>query len=135
MLMLKQNTKGFSVIELLIGLAVFAVTLPAIASGVNSLIVLNDRARDLAVANMVAESKAEELRSLGFNALPVDSGPVDMSDELPYDLATPNTATYEVTNPSPGIAEVVVSITYDDYGNTDQILEYKTTISELGVGQ
>lgn len=133
MLKLRENVIGFTVIEILIGLAVFAITVPAIASGVNSLIVLNDRARDLTVANLIAESKAEELRSIGFNSLPL--GITDMTNELPYELANPNSAQYEITNPSPGIAEISISITYDDYGGSARVLEYKTSVSELGVGQ
>lgn len=133
MLMLRKDSGGFTVIEILIGLAVFAVTIPAIAAGVNNLIVLNDRARDLTVANLIAESKAEELRGNGFNALTL--GVTDMTAELPYELANPNSAFYEVTNPSPGIADITISITYDDYGGAPRVLEYKTTVSELGVGQ
>lgn len=129
---LKNTKAGFTVIELVVSIAVFAIIIPALAVGVRNLIQLNARARNLAVANIVAESKTEELRSLGFNALNI--GTTDMSSELPLQLSSPNHATYQVTNPSAGINEVVIKITYDDFGN-DRTLTYKTTISELGVGQ
>ena len=131
-LMVKNNRSGFTVIELVVSIGVFAIIVPAMVVGVRNLIQLNTRARNLSVANIVAESKAEELRSLGFNALTL--GTTDMSGELPIQLSNPNQATYEITNPSAGVAEITINITYNDFGN-DRTLVYKTTVSELGVGQ
>ncbi len=131
-LMVNKKSGGFTVIELLVALAVFAAVVPAIASGVSSLIVLNNRARDLSIANLMAESKAEELRSLGFNGLTV--GTTDISSDLPSLLASPKSANYTVTNPSAGSKVILISITYKDYNKT-RVLNYQTIVSELGVGQ
>lgn len=130
--MLKNSRLGFSVVELVVAIAIFAIIVPAMAVGVRNLILINSRARNLAVASIIAEAKAEELRGLGFNALPL--GTTDITSELPTQLSSPNQASYEITNPSPGIAEIVINITYEDFGK-DKNLTYKTTVSELGVGQ
>jgi prepilin-type N-terminal cleavage/methylation domain-containing protein len=131
-LKLSENKKGFTLLELIISIAVFSIIIPAMAVGVRNLIQLNSRARNLAIANIVAESKAEELRGLGFNALPL--GTTDMSAELPAQLNAPRSANYTIANTSPGIAEITLSVSFNDVGQT-RTLTYKTIVSELGVGQ
>lgn len=119
-------------LELLISIAVIAIVIPALAAGINNLTVLNNRARDLALANTIGESKAELLRNAGFNSLA--PGTYNFTNELPSQLASPKSAAYTITNPSAGIIEVDINITYQDYGNS-RTQQYKTIVSELGVGQ
>lgn len=132
MLMLRQKQHGFTIIELLVAIAIFGLTIPALAAAINNLVVLNNRSRDMAVANLIAESKAETLRGAGFNSL--SPGTVDFTNELPAELASPKSASYTITNPEAGIAEIVINISYDDY-NQVKNRQYKTVVSELGVGQ
>lgn len=132
MLMLPKNQRGFTIIELLISIGIFAIIVPALAAGLNNLVVLNNRSRDLAIANLIAESKAEEVRNTGFNGLAV--GTTDFSSELPDELANPKSASYTISNSTPGLLEVDISISYKDYSST-RTQSYKTIISELGVGQ
>lgn len=132
MLMLRKSIRGFTVIELLVAIAVFGIVVPALAMGINNLIILNNRSRDLALTNLIAESKAESLRNAGYNSLP--TGTTDFSNELPAELASPKTASFTVSNPRPGIAEITITINYRDYNQT-RTHKYKTIVSELGVGQ
>ncbi|MDZ7786561.1 MAG: hypothetical protein U5L95_05640 [Candidatus Saccharibacteria bacterium] len=128
-----NDSGGYSIIEIVVVLAVFAVAIPALVLGVNNLILLNERARNRTLANSFAESKAEELRGAGFNALPLGTTS-DISGELPPQLPSPKGASYEVVNDTPGLAEITITIDYNDYGDNRE-LQYKTNISELGVGQ
>lgn len=130
--MLKKNESGFTIVELLITIGICGIIIPVLAAALSSLAVLNNRSRDLALVNMLAQNKAELLRSSGFNSIPV--GTVDFTTDLPSLLASPKSASYTVTNVDPSIKEVVISISYKDYGNTRNI-QYKTLISEIGVGQ
>lgn len=132
MLKLGKSSDGFTIIELLVAIGIFGIVMPALASGINSLVVANNRARDLSLANLIAESKTEQLRNAGYNSL--SPGTVSFSSELPAELAAPRTGTYTVSSPTPGLAEIVVNISYKDYSQTKS-LEYKTIVSELGVGQ
>ena len=132
MLLLKNNESGFTIIEILISLAILGVVIPTIATGINTLTVLNNRTRDLTLTNLSAENKAEKLRNQGFNSL--DDGTFDFSSELPTELASPKSGTYTISNTEPGIKEITINISYRDYGNT-RTLHYKTIVSELGVGQ
>lgn len=127
-----KASAGFTMIELLVVIAIFGIVMPTLAASINNLTVLNNRARDLALANLVAESKAENLRNAGFNSL--SPGTVSFSDELPNKLGSPKTGAYTVTIPEPGLAEINLTINYRDYSQTKTI-HYKTVVSELGVGQ
>lgn len=128
----KNTSGGFTVIELLVAITLFALIIPAMAGGINNLTVLNNRAKDLALASLIAEYKIETLRSVGYNSITV--GTTDFSSSLPNTLASPKTASYAVTNPSNGIKQIVVTISYKDYNRTTT-KSYTTIISELGVGQ
>ncbi len=127
-----KNDKGFTVVELMLGIAVFAIVTPAIIQSVISLNGLNDRASDLTYANIIAENKIESLRSDGYNAL-VD-GTYDFSADLPASFTPPRIASYTISSPVTGVKDLLVSIQYTDDG-VDRILEYKSSIGELGVSQ
>lgn len=129
---MQKKINGFTIIEILISLAVFAIAIPAISISIRNLIVLNNRARDLALINIIANNKAEQVRSAGFNSL--SAGSVDFSGELSSEIASPKTASYTVTIPSAGKAEIVINVSYRDYNKT-RSLTYKTIVGELGVGQ
>lgn len=130
--MIKLKMAGFTIVEILITLALFGVIVPAFTVGITNLTAVNNRARDLALANMLAQNKVELLRSAGYNS--VNLGTTDFSSELPSTLANPKSANYVVTNPSNGVKEVTVNISYKDYRTTKSV-QFKTYISELGVGQ
>lgn len=127
-----MKQQGFTIVELLLAIAMFAIVVPALTVGITNLIVINNRARDLALVNMLAQNKVEQLRSKGYNSVP--TGTVSFTSELPATLGTPRSGEYTITNPSGGIKEVHITISYKDYRNT-KTLQYKSIISEIGVGQ
>ncbi len=128
----KHTEKGFTVIELLVAIAVVGILVPALAGFVNTLNRFNDRARDLALINSLAENKVESLRSIGY--VGVGNGTTSFASELPPTIGSPKTATYTVTTPNTGIKQIDINITYNDHGETKTV-NYRTYIGELGVGQ
>lgn len=127
-----KSQKGFTIIELLIAIGVMGFAIPGLAGALLNLTTINNRTRDLSLANIIISNKAEQVRSSGFNSL--SAGTVDFSDELPAELASPKSATYDVTIPVAGRADITFTINYKDYNRT-RTLTYKTIVSELGVGQ
>lgn len=131
-----KSLTGFTIIELIVAIGIFGIVMPALAAGINNLTVLNNRARDLTLANLIAESKAELLRNTGYNSLNPGPTPytISFTNELPPELASPKSAEYTISQPQTGLAEIEVNISYKDYSQTKTV-NYKTIVSELGVGQ
>lgn len=123
--------KGFTIVEMLVALALFAILIPALTLGISTLTQLNNRARDLTIISILAENKIESLRSIGYNS--IVNGTTDFSTELPAELASPKSASYSVTE-NAGIKTIDVTISYTDYRNPKTI-KYKSLVSETGVGQ
>lgn len=129
--MLKKS-QGFTVVEVMIGIGLFAVIVPSIILAIVSLNQLNDRAADLTYANVLAENKIESLRSAGFNSL--NNGTYDFTSDLSSTFTKPRQANYVISTPETGLKEIEVNINYTQQGILRQ-LRYKSMISELGVAQ
>jgi prepilin-type N-terminal cleavage/methylation domain-containing protein len=128
----KKTEQGFTIIELLITIAVVGILVPTLAGFINTLNRFNDRARDLTLVNSLAENKVESLRSIGYSG--ITAGTTAFDSELPATLGSPRSAIYTVTTPNTGIKQVDLSISYNDHGTT-QTVNYRTFVGELGVGQ
>lgn len=128
----KRLEAGFTVVEIMIGIALFGLIMPTIIMGVVNVGRLNDRAADLIKANIVAEEKLESLRNAGFNSL--NQGTYDFTSELDPTFSKPRNAEYVVVDETPGVKSVQVNITYNVYGSPKN-LSFKSIISELGVSQ
>lgn len=128
---MRYKDSGFTLIEILVALAMFAIIVPALILGVSTLTQLNNRARDLTLISIIAENRIESLRSLGYNA--VGTGVSSFSSDLPQELASPKSATQTITQ-NTGYKDINLSITYTD-NKRPRTIEYKSVISETGVGQ
>lgn len=127
-----QGSAGFTVVEMLLAIAVFAIVIPVIILGVVTLSQINQNAINLSYANIIAENKTETLRSIGYNSLPV--GTVDFSSELPNSFGSTKSASYTIATESTGVKAVTVTLSYKALSRT-KTLNFKTFVSELGVGQ
>jgi type II secretory pathway pseudopilin PulG len=122
---------GFTIIEILITIGLIGIILPVVYMGINSLLIINKRSRNIMIANIAAENKVEKLRGNGYNTIP--AGSVDFSSELPSELSKPSTAIM-TTSSSNGKKTVVITISFKDSDRQREV-KYKTIISETGVGQ
>lgn len=130
--MAKKAENGFTIIELLVAIAVVGILVPTLVGFVNSLNRINDRAHDLAIINSLAENKVESLRSMGFTAL--NDGSTDFSSQLPPTIGSPKTASYSVVSENSSIKRIDIEITYNDHGD-NKTMTYRTYVGEIGVGQ
>lgn len=128
----RRDERGFTVAEVLVGIVLFGIMMPAVILAVMNLADLNDRAGDLTRLNIIAENKIEQLRNEGYNSLAL--GTVDFSNELDVSIGRPNDASFTVSQPENGVKKIDVTINYTEKG-TARTLEYSSFISELGVAQ
>lgn len=122
---------GFTIVEMLVALSLFALLIPTLTVGVSTLTQINNRARDLTLISIIAENKIESLRSAGYNS--IGTGSTDFTIELPPEIAGPKSAIYTIAETS-GIKTVDIVITYSDY-KKPRTITYKSLISEVGVAQ
>ncbi len=129
---MKTSETGFTIVELLVAIAVGAIVTASLSQVVTSYVHLAQRGKYLNLANSYAEAKVEALRNAGYNS--VGTGTTNISSELPAQLPPSRTASMTVSSPSGGIKEVDISVSYNDQGHNNA-LSYTTYIGELGVGQ
>jgi type II secretory pathway pseudopilin PulG len=128
---MRTKEGGFTVLELLISIALIGIIIPTVYLAINSLLVINKRSRNISLVNIAAENKVESLRSTGYNNIP--SGTSSFSSELPDELSSPKNATLVIST-SNGKKVIDINISFRDF-DRQRSVQYKTIISETGVGQ
>jgi prepilin-type N-terminal cleavage/methylation domain-containing protein len=123
---------GFTIVELLVAIAVGAIVTISLNQVVTSYVHVAQRGRYLNLANSYAEAKVEALRNSGYGSL--STGTSNISGELPSQLPRDRSASMTVSSPSGGIKQVDISVSYKDQGQSNTY-SYTTYIGELGVGQ
>lgn len=129
---LRTPEKGFTIVELLVSIAVGAIVVASMNILVTSYLHVSQRGRYLSLENSYVEGKVEALRNSGYNGL--NLGTTSLTSELPSQLPPSRTGSMQVTNPSGGIKQVDITISYSDQGTT-KTYSYTTYLGELGVGQ
>lgn len=128
----KSSQAGFTLVELLVAIAVGAVVTLSLTQVVTGYIHLSQRGRYLNMTNAYAEAKIEALRNQGYNAVAV--GTTNLAAELPSKLPPGKSGNMVVTQPSAGLKQVDLTLSYKDQGQ-DNTYTYRTYLGELGVGQ
>lgn len=129
---IKGNSKGFTIVELLVCIMVGGIVVSSLNLMVNNYLHLSQRGRYLSLANSYVEGKFEALRNSGYNS--ISTGTSSLTSELPAGIPTSKSASMQITNPLNGIKKVVITISYKDQGTTNSH-SYASYIGELGVGQ
>lgn len=127
-----SDSKGFTIVELVVGIGLSAIFVGTITTLQTNNVKISQRGRDVAAANSFAENKIEALRSQGYLAVPV--GTQDITNELPSELNSPRSASLAVTTDPETMKKVTLTVTYNDQGSS-RTYTYVTYIGEVGVGQ
>ena len=135
--MRQQN--GFTLIELIVTIAIIGILLPVVITLLNSINNMNGRANTLSNVSAYVENRVEAFRSAGFQSVPVTTGPVSFTgaEALPAGIPKPNSATYEVTSYSPtntSVKKIIITVSFRSFSGTET-RKYTTYLGELGVGQ
>lgn len=124
--------RGFTLVELLVSIAVGAIIIISLSTVVTTFVHTSKKGRYLNFANSYVEAKVESLRNAGYNSLPL--GTTSLTSELTTQLPPSRSATMVVSSPITGIKQVDIAVSYKDNGTTNSY-SYTTYIGELGVGQ
>ena len=121
----KRRIAGFTLIEILVAMAVFAIASLGLAMGVTSVIQSNQRSYLASIATNLAQDKLEELK-----ATPASVGPCIVSncdDPKPQTNGVEFTRTWEVfpSDPTPGVKRIDVTVEWTDH------MPHNVTISSV----
>ncbi|MEO5691408.1 MAG: type II secretion system protein [Candidatus Saccharimonadales bacterium] len=134
-----SQTAGFTLIELIVTIAVIGILLPVVIMFLNAINTMNGRANTLSTVNAYAENRIEAFRSAGFQSVPITAGAVAFTgtESLPEGVPKPKSATYEVTYAQSGNTSVkkIVIITNFRSPSGTETKKFITYLGELGVGQ
>jgi prepilin-type N-terminal cleavage/methylation domain-containing protein len=137
---LHQDTRGFSVVELLITLIVIGVVFGTFLTAFTSIQNINKKSLDLSAANTLAFAKVQEYENKNYTSLPTTSpaGTLveveDFSPTLPASFESPKTAKVYVNTVSPSLKQIVVTITFGS-GATQRQIQYGNFIQKNGLGR
>lgn len=138
--LMKQNSGGFSVIELLITLVVVGVLFMAFTTTFASVENISKKGGDIATASQLAYAKLQEYENLNFSSLPstAPAGTLkeveDFSSSLPNVLESPRVAKVYINTSSATLKQVVIQLTFGS-GPSQRYVEYASFIQKNGAGR
>ncbi len=130
-----MTQSGFSLIEIVIATTVIGMMIVAFA---NIFIAIGSMQREndnLYIANKAAEGAIEGLRNNHFNSLVPDGQVKDYTEGIPdMYLPDPKTATFIITEPSPGLRKIEVTVSWKE-GGRDKQLKQTALLGQIGIAQ
>lgn len=128
-----KDKNGFTLVELIATIAVLGIVAIGVANMFYTIQSVQRKANLLDRATRAAQSQVEVLRNNSYNSL-TNGVPIDFSDSLPDSLPAGSTGTVAVSEPSPGLKRVDVTVSYDD-GNNQQSVSLSSLIGVIGLSQ
>lgn len=124
---IQKDDRGFTIIEVLIAIVILSIALLGMAGLTMGIMTGNDHSKQLTTATTLAQDKMEEIRRLGYSAMPsADTATTeDYNSISSYPLYKRVTAT-TVNSPSSGMKTITVTV----YWNSDaRSSELKTILA------
>jgi prepilin-type N-terminal cleavage/methylation domain-containing protein len=128
-----ENKKGFSIVELVVAIALLgglAASASSFVLGINN---IQKRVKHRESALRTAQNQMETLRNEKYNTL--ENGvDIDFTSSLPDDLPPNKSGTVSVSEPMAGIKRVDVVVSYQD-GNTPHTVKLSSLIGQIGLSK
>ena len=119
---------GFTLVEILVALTIFLMTITTIASMSSTTNTLNWQTRTALAVNEAVNAKIESLRNMPYSSL--TNGTTSFVSELPASATAPRSATYTISDKSAGLKQIDISVSYTVKTKTES-RQYRTYISEV----
>jgi len=131
--MVRKNQSGFTLVELVITVAVLGIVLTSVISLFVNIQQAQTHTRYLETATYAAQTEIESLRTINYNNLTPGST-INFTSSLPSSLPSGSTGTVTVSEPLDGLRRVDVSVTYTYKGKT-RTVSLSSLIGVLGITQ
>lgn len=127
------NGKGFTLVEMLISIAVIGIAAVGIASLFYTIQYTQRSARYQTTATRAAQREIEILRNSTYNSLTAGQN-ITFTNDLPSALPGAKSGVVAVTEPSAGLKRVDVTVSYTDNGKA-QSVKLTSYIGVIGISQ
>ncbi len=130
---MKTNEAGFTIAELITTIIVFGIVAVVISNLVLSNQSIQRKTAMLESATRAAQREVESLRNNNYNTLTAGQT-INFTNELPDNLPSSKSGTVVVSEPSPGLKRVDVTVSYND-GSKDREVKLSSLIGVIGIAQ
>lgn len=128
-----QNQRGFTLVEIVVTLVMIGVIMIGLGTLFMTIQRVQAQATYTEIANRAAQREVESLRNSSYNNL-TPGETQTFTDELPTALPTGATGTVAISEPTPGLRKVDVTVSYHYAGN-DRTVTHSSLIGILGITQ
>jgi prepilin-type N-terminal cleavage/methylation domain-containing protein len=129
----KMSNGGFTIVELLVTIAIIGIASIGIASLFYSIQVTQQQSRYVDAATRAAQREIEVLRNNSYNNLQ-DGQVINFTSDLPDSLPANKSGIVNVSEPSNGLKRVDVTVSYSNSGRTHSV-KLSSLIGIIGLSQ
>lgn len=130
---MSRNQHGFTLVELALTILVMGIVLTAVVTLFVNIQQAQTHTRYLETATYAGQAEIESLRNLNYNNL-TPGQTINFTADLPKSLPPGTTGTATISEPTPGLRRVDITITYTYKGKTRSI-KLSSLIGVLGITQ
>lgn len=130
---MKDDTAGFTLVELLVTITVFGIAVAGISSIFISIQRIQHRAAYADYATRAAQREIEVLRNDNYGAL-TPGQTIDFTSDLPSNLPSQRSGTVTVSQPSADLRRVDVTVRYTVSGK-ESTVTLSSLIGVIGITQ
>jgi prepilin-type N-terminal cleavage/methylation domain-containing protein len=127
-----KNNSGFTLVEIVVTIAVLGITTAAISSVFISIRNIQQQNKYLDIANRAANRQIESLRNDSYASLAAGST-IDFTSSVPTTLPD-RTGSAIISSPAPDLRRVDATVTYKAQGKT-RTVTISSLIGEIGITQ
>ena len=126
-----NKQSGMTLVEIIISIVVIGVVFSAISTLYISIQDIQAKSAYLEAATRAAQREIEVLRNNNYNNLTAGQS-IDFTAQLPSLLPKGAAGTAAITEPTPGLKRVDVTVSYKQGGRTNQVI-LSSTIGIIGI--
>lgn len=130
---MKNKQQGFTIVELLVATLIIGIVAASISTLFISINTLQRKTARIDSATRAAQREVEMLRNDNYASLTAGQS-LSFTDRLPNSLPADRNGTVTVSEPSPDLKRVDVTVTYTDSGKQERIV-LSSLIGVIGITQ